>query len=140
MFAFTLPIEPRLSVPTVAPSTPAPSRLSGVQHFVHFHFEVSARLRIAVFLIAGVQELPAFGVVTEGNVGQADIAVGVGRVGRKFQDDFGILQRHLELIEVAIDLGAGLMGADVFGVELDRLGEIVQRLAVLCPHGTRPDR
>jgi hypothetical protein len=88
-------------------------------------------LGIGIFLVTDVQKLPALLIMAKGDMCQAEVAVGAGRVRSEFQDDFGILQRLLKSIEMTIDLSAVQMGADVVRIELDRLGEIVQRVAML---------
>lgn len=75
--------------------------------------------------------LPTVLIMAEAVVREADVAIGVGRVGGELHHHFSILQRMLKVVESGIDLGAEIVGADVFRIELDRLCEVVQSLLLL---------
>jgi hypothetical protein len=61
----------------------------------------------------------------------ADVARGVWGVGVKLENHFGVLQRVLDLVMPALDLGAEFIGSDVSGIEAAGGGEIVEGLAHL---------
>ena len=63
-------------------------------------------------------------------VRKADIAVGIGGGGIELEHLLRIRQCVLKLFVAAVDLSAECMGADMFGIEANGGGEILQGFAI----------